>query len=62
MQKFNHGGREDKWLVHVAALLASSVFVWKDVLKYDSGRKDGFRGNVLGLRRRNRHLVHVTRR
>lgn len=61
MQKFNHGGREDTGLVHVAALLAASVFVWKDVLKYDSGRKDGFRGNVLGLRSRNRSVVHDTR-
>ena len=27
MQKFNHGGREDKGLVHVAALLTDSIFL-----------------------------------
>ena len=29
MRKFKHGGREDKGLVHVAALLTASIFLFE---------------------------------
>lgn len=45
MQKFNHGGREDKGLVHVAALLTDSIFCVKGRVKYGSSREIDCRRN-----------------
>lgn len=45
MRKFTHGGREDKGLVHVAALLTASLFLCKGRVKYGSGREIDCRRN-----------------
>ena len=36
MRKFKHGGREDKGLVHVAALLTASIFCLEGRVEYDA--------------------------
>ena len=39
MRQYRHGGREDQGLVHVAALLTDSLFLYKGRVIYDPGRE-----------------------